>query len=253
MPVLVFLVLEEPIMVSNKVNEMKVIIIALLTLLFLNSCINRRSGKIKIINNRTIAKGDSIMLLNPFYTYTTFANEITCCDWYKPSKRQIELEENWDSIQLRVVNKYLTTDYFNYGIRNSNYNIRPFIFKFLIGSTKDRKSDSISYIMSNFSWNIRAGNIEEAYKFLPDSIKKLSYLQPIVVLTNHFHIYDIPFRAAYISGVTDLQFIPETFLIILKDGEIAYFRGYRRSIKYKKLEKNPEFINKFTHKLFDKL
>jgi hypothetical protein len=107
--------------------------------------------------------------------------------------------------------------------------------------------------MANLSWNIRAGKIKAAYKFIPDSIHEQSYFRPVALLTNHFYFTDVPFRADYASGSTGLLFRPETFLIILKDGEIAYFRGYRRSIKYKKIEKNPEFINKFTHKLFDRL
>jgi hypothetical protein len=107
--------------------------------------------------------------------------------------------------------------------------------------------------MSNFTWNIQAGKIEEAYKFLPDSILALSYRLPLMVLTNDFYFFDIPFRAAYITSSSGLQFVPKSFLILLKEGKIAYFRGYRRSLYYRKIEKNPEFINKFTQKLFDKL
>jgi hypothetical protein len=238
---------------SNKVNEMKVFIIVFLTSLFLNSCINRRSGKIKSINGGNIARGDSIMLLNPFYTYNTFANEITCCDWYKPSKKQLEIEKQWDSIQYTVTEAFFAPDFVKYGSRNTNYNQRTFIFNFPWGHKEKTFSDSVSYILTHYAWNIRAGKIEEAIKYLSDSIRMLSYKQPLAIITNRFRIFDIPFRAAYISGVTDLQFIPETFLIILKDGKIEYFRGYRRSLKYRKIEKNPDFINKFTHKLFDKL
>ncbi len=233
---------------------MRDIIFCILSLFFLQACfLPKRIGKVKSINNGAVVRGDSIILLNPFYIYATFANEITCCDWYKPSKKQIEIEAQWDSIQSAVVNKYFTTVFLEYGNRNSNYNIRPFVFKFPLGSTEKTKSDTISYIISSFSWNIRADKIEEAYKYLPDSVLALSYLQPVAILTNDFYFSDIPFRAAYASGSTGLQFRPETFLIILKDGKIAYFRGYRRSLMYRKIEKNPEFINKITHKLFDRL
>jgi hypothetical protein len=216
---------------------MKRVLMVLLSFLFLNSCINRRTGKVKIINTGRVVKDNSIILLNPFYTYNTFANEITCCDWYKPSKKQIKIERLWDSIQHAVTKEYFVTDFEKYGGRNTNYNQRTFIFNFSGGHKEKTFSDSVSYVITHFAWYIRAGKIEEANKYLPDSIKMLSYKQPIGVFTNRFRIFDIPFRAAYISGVTDLQFIPETFLIILKDGEIAYFRGYRRSIKYKKIEK----------------
>jgi hypothetical protein len=233
---------------------MRNIVLFILGLSFLQGCfLPKRIGKVKSINNETVARGDSILFLNPFYTYGTFANEITCCDWYKPSERQIEIERQWDSIQSLVISKNFSTEILHFGNRNSNYNHRPFVFKFPFGSTEKIESDSISFLMASLSWSIRAGIDEEVYKFIPDSMFKWSINKPIALLTNHFYFFDVPFRAAYASGSTGLQFRPETFLIILKDGEIAYFRGYRRSLKYKKIEKNPEFINKFTQKLFDKL
>jgi len=232
---------------------MKNVLMVLLSFLFLNSCVNRRTGKVKIINTGMVNRGDSIILLNPFYTYNTFANEITCCDWYKPSKKQLEIERQWDSIQYAVTKAFFAVDFVKYGSRNTVYNQRTFIFKFPWGHKEKTFSDSVSYIITHFAWNIRAGKMEEAIRYLSDSIRMLSYKQPIAIFTNRYKIFDIPFRAAYISGVTDLQFIPETFLIILKEGEIAYFRGYRKSMKYKKIENNPDFINKYTHKLFDKL
>jgi hypothetical protein len=232
---------------------MRNIIIVLFLLVLLDSCLPKRVGKVKIINNGTIVRGDSIILLNPFYTYGTFANEITCCDWYKPSERQVEIERQWDSIQSLVVRKYFSTELLKYGNRNSHYNHRPFVFKFLLGSTEKIESDSISFIMTSLSWNIRAGKIQEAYNFLPDSIVKLSYHLPVVVITNDFYFFDIPFRAAYISSSTGLQFSPEVFIVIIKEGKVVYFRGYRKSLYYKKVEKNPDFIGRFTHKLFDKL
>jgi hypothetical protein len=239
--------------VPNRNNNMRFILIFLLITIFLNSCINRRSGKVKFINSGVVAQGDSIFLLNPLYTYGTFANEVTCCDWYKPSEKQIKIEQQWDSIQSAVINTYFVADFVMFGNRNSNYNQRTFKFIFKNGYKEETESDSISYVVTDFSWSVRDGKFEEAFKFLPDSVIMLSYQKPVAILTNRFRFFDISFRAAYASGTTGLQFVPLTNLIILKEGKIAYFRSYRRAVYYKKIERNPGFIYKFTVKLFDKL
>ena len=59
----------------------------------LHSCISKRIGTVKTINTNQVQRGDSIIFLQPYYTYATFGNEITCCDWYKPSAKQIEIEK----------------------------------------------------------------------------------------------------------------------------------------------------------------
>lgn len=217
------------------------------------SCIPKRIGKVKKIYTGQVQRGDSIILLQPYYTYATFANEITCCDWYKPSEKQLEIEKQWDSILYSVLQYYFESSKVKYGTRNEYYDIRPFKFKFTLGTTKDIMSDSISYIMSLFSWNIRAGNLQKAFAYLPDSILNLSYKRPLAILTNEFYFYDIDFQAHYASGSTGLQFRPESFIVILKNGNIQYFRGYRKGIAYHKVLKNPSFIDKFTIKLLDKL
>ena len=148
---------------------------------------------------------------------------------------------------------YFTPTLLKYGNRNKQYNTRPFKFKFLLGGPIETKSDSISYIMSLFSWNIRAGNLQEAFTYLPDTIKSLSYNHSVAIITIQFYFYEVDFQADHASGSTGLQLIPNCILVVLKNGTIQYFRVYRKGIACHKFLRDPNKINKFTRKLFDKL
>jgi len=62
---------------------------------------------------------------------------------------------------------YFTPTLLKYGNRNKQYNTRPFKFKVLLGGPIETKSDFMSYLMSLFTWNIRAGNFQKAFSIYP--------------------------------------------------------------------------------------
>jgi hypothetical protein len=227
------------------------LIISFLVLLC-TSCISRRLGKTKLINSEVIKKTDSVIFIRPFYSYGIFGNQISGGGGNEKRNEQTQFEFLWDSIQQESVKSIFKAEYKSFGIRGQAYDERPFNFRQVIG-IKYMKADTSSYLLSRFTWNIRAGKKNEAMQYLPVLLKEMSYDKPVIIITNAFEFYEIEFQAYYASGSTGLNFIPDCLVAIVYKGEIQYYRNYTRRYKFERIQKNPKIIYEMTLNLFDKV
>jgi hypothetical protein len=219
----------------------------------LASCVPTRVGKVKLVNTGELKKGDSVLVVLPFYTYATESNSFSLSKWDGPTEQMTAFENRWDSVQLSVVSRYFKPKVFEYGYRHAYWGVRPFRFKVLLGGTEEVKSDTASWQLSNFTWNLRAGDTKKAFEFLPDTLLQLSYNKPVVIFTNDFFFFERSFQAGFASGTTGLNVIPNCVITILINGEPSYVRSYRKNSKAEKLLNNSRRVENVNLKLFDKM
>jgi hypothetical protein len=220
---------------------------------FLGSCLPTRVGKVKSINTGAINRGDSLILVTPTYTYTPFGNYISGSRWDKPRRRQLDLEQRWDSVQYEVFQKTFRVSKLDLHRDVRTYEMRTFKFRVFLGTSESVKADSTSWLLSKFTWHIRAAQPDSAKRYLPQSIYELSFSSPVVIITNDFDFFEKQFVSGYAVGSTGLQFIPDMICAILKKGEVVYFRSYRKRLQYFKVMEDRNKLIAINEKLLDKL
>jgi len=217
-------------------------------------CLPTRIGKIKTINTGELKRGDSIIFIGPAYTYDPFGSPISGSIWDKHTSRQKAFEEIWDSAQIESINinfdkisQRINRDFETYSIRRFNFKVG------LLGKYEKIKGDSISWLLSKFTWHTRDGKPDSAFKYLPDSIYNLSYTYPIVIITNNFFFFEKGFVSGYAEGSTGLRIVLSLICTVLKNGKIIYYRSYRKAFPYFKIIDDKEKLISINQKLFDKL
>jgi len=239
---------------NNQILKSYYYIFILSTLSFaIGSCIPTRLGKVNEISTGEIKKGDSVIYVAPVFAFATFGNSITGSKWDKPTKLQIDWENTWDSLQRVVTNEYLNAKHHQLAFDRRSYKVRPFKFKVLLGNTTEVKSDSLSWLLSKYTWLIRLGLQDSAKAFLPDSIAALSYTKPVLIISNDFYFYEKSFFSGYAEGSTGLNVIPAMNIAIISKENVIYFRTYRKRFKYMKIKDDPQQIMNIHRKLFDKI
>jgi hypothetical protein len=228
-------------------------IVFLVLISFLGSCLPTRIGRVKAINTGTIRRGDSLILVTPTYTYTPFGNYISGSKWDKPRKRQLALEQRWDSIQLEVFHNHFKVSQHSLLRDIRTYELRSFKFRVFLGTSESVKADSISWHLSKFTWHTRAAQPDSAIKYLPQSIYELSFSSPVAIVTNDFDFFEKQFVSGYAVGSTGLQFIPDMICAIVKDGEVVYFRSYRKRFQYFKVMDDRNKLIAINEKLLDRI
>jgi hypothetical protein len=208
-------------------------------------------GKVKKITSEKIAKGDSVYMIPVSFTYDNYLH--SSYRRWRPDKDDLANEHIWDSVQHSVLKEYFSVERIDIGPKDSLFKFRPFKFKILLGGPETTLSNLNDYNIAKFTWNIRAGKMEQGFEFLPETIKKLSQERPVAIFTSNFFFYGVSFQAGYAQGSTGLQVIPDCLLVILSKGEVLYYRNYRKRYGYEKFERRRESKEKFTRKLFDKL
>lgn len=223
-----------------------------LVLSSLASCmVPKPVGKVKKITTGQIAKGNSVFMLPVAFTYKNYL--YSNYQYGGPNDKDLAYEKQWDSIQYRILQKYFAVQRIDIGPRDDVIRRRPFKFKISLGGTEDAVSNWVDYNLSLFTWNIRAGNTDSAYTFLFDTLQKLSFIKPLVIITNDFYFFSANFVAGFARGGTGVQMLAHFLIVILSKGEIVYYRNYRNGYTHRRLESNPKLKEKIVHKLFDKL
>ena len=216
-------------------------------------CIPTRLGKVKLINSGEIRKGDSVLFLSPVYTYDPFGSPISGSIWDKHTSRQKVFEEKWDSAQIQAMHDNFKILKLSTNRDLKTYQIRRFKYKVLIGTSRDMKADSISWLLTKFTWHINANQPDSAFHYLPDSILHLSFAKPTAIITNDLFFYDKDFFSGYARGSTGLQMSVDMRCSILKNGKVIYFRTYGKRYHYFKIIDDKEKLISINQKLFDKL
>jgi hypothetical protein len=156
-------------------------------------------------------------------------------------------------LQNGVLQEYFKVERIETGPKDSLFSKRPFKFKILLGGTEYARSNLVDYNISQFTWNIRAGRNDSAFNFLPDTLRKLSFQKPVVIFTDYFYFYGANFQAGFAQGGTGLRVLLVFTVAILSKGKVSYYRNYKNSYSYNRLERKPHLKEKIVHKLFDKL
>lgn len=225
----------------------------LISFSFLQGCLPTRVGKVKSITTGAISLGDSLVFVTPAYTYTPFGNHISGSRWDKPRRRQLALEQRWDSVQFEVFQKRFRISKHDLHRDIRTYEMRSFKFRVFLGTSESVKADSISWLLSKFTWHMRAAQPDSAKRYLPQPIHDLSFSRPVVIITNDFDFYEKQFVSGYAVGSTGLQFVPDMICAILKNGQVIYFRSYRKRFQYFKIIDDRNRLIAINEKLLDKL
>jgi len=221
------------------------------TSLLVSCFVPKRVGKVKKVTTENISKHDSVFMIPVSYTYHTYLH--SSYRRWRPDSNDLAYEYRWDKLQHDVLQQYFPVIRINTGPKDSLFRFRPFKFKILLGGTEASLSSLVDYNISQFSWNIRAARPDTGFRYLPDSIKKLSFQKPVVIFTNNFYFYGANFQAGFAQGGTGIQMLAHFLIVILSKGEVVYYRNYRNSYSYDRLERKPHLKAKIVHKLFDKL
>jgi len=227
-------------------------ILLFLVIAFLVSClVPKRVGKIKKVTTENISKNDSVYMIPASYTYHNYL--YSSYRRWRPDPDDLAYEKAWDSLQNGVLQEYFKVERIDTGPKDSLFKFRPFKFRILLGGTEDALSNLVDYNLSQFTWNIHAGKTDLANDHLPDTLRKLSFQKPVVIFTNDFYFYGANFQAGFAQGGTGIQMLAHFLIAIVSKGEIAYYRNYRNSFSFDRLERKPHLKEKIVHKLFDKL
>jgi hypothetical protein len=228
------------------------IIITCFTASFFVACwVPKRVGKVKKITTENISKNDSVFMIPVSFTYKNYL--YNSYRRWRPDPDDLAYERAWDSLQYGILQKYFKVERMDTGPKDSLFRKRPFKFKILLGGTEYARSNLVDYNISQFTWNIRAAKPDTGFAFLPDTLYMLSYQKPVVIFTNDFYFYGANFQAGFAQGGTGIQILAHFLVVILSKGEIAYYRNYRNSYSFARLERKPHIKEKIVHKLFDKL
>jgi len=227
-------------------------IMSLLVCFSLVSCfIPNRVGKVKKITTKIISKNDSVFMIPVSYTYHNYL--YSSYRRWRPDPDDLAYEKAWDSLQNGVLQEYFKVERIDTGPKDSLFKFRPFKFRILLGGTEDALSNLVDYNISQFTWNIRAARTDSGFSFLPDTLGKLSFQKPVVIFTNDFYFYGANYQAGFAQGGTGIQMLAHFLIVIVSKGKIAYYRNYRNSFSFDRLERKPHLKEKVVHKLFDKL
>jgi hypothetical protein len=228
------------------------IVIMIIFSLFLKSCfLPNRVGKVKKIITEHITKHDSVFMIPVSYTYHNYL--YSSYRRWRPDSDDLAYEKAWDNLQYGILQEYFKVERIETGPKDSLFKFRPFKFRILLGGTEDALSNLVDYNISQFTWNIRAGRTDTAFSFLPDTLLILSFQKPVVIFTNDFYFFGANFQAGFAQGDTGIQMLAHFLIVILSKGKITYYRNYRNSYSFNRLERKPHLKEKIVHKLFDKL
>jgi hypothetical protein len=227
------------------------IVLFFLFSLIISCWVPKRVGKVKKVTTENITKNDSVFMIPVSYTYFNYL--YSSYRRWRPDPDDLAYEYKWDKLQHEVLQQYFPVERIDTGPKDSLFRFRPFKFKVLLGGTEKSLSSLVDHNISQFTWNIRAGKPDTGFRYLPDTIKKLSFQKPVVILTNRFYFFGGNFQAGFAQGGTGIRTILDFHVIILSKGEIVYFRNYSNDYSYDRLERKPHLKEKIVHKLFDKL
>lgn len=223
-----------------------------LLLSLLASCwVPKRLGKVKKITTENITKYDSVFMFPVAFTYRSYLNN--SYRHGEPDANDLAYEKHWDSIQYDILQKHFQVERVDIGPKDDVFRKRPFKFRVLLGGTEFARSNWVDYNLSLFTWNVRAGKMDKAYTSLFDTLQKLSFIKPLVIITNRFYFFYVNFQAGFAEGGTGIRNILDFHIVILSKGEIIYYRNYSNDYSHHRLERKPHLKEKIAHKLFDKL
>lgn len=189
-----------------------------------------RYGKVKRIITDELQRGDSIQLYRSFMMWEDDGLLYEQAGWMSERKAEQTFESHWDSSFRQVAGNYFRVSHVEYNRVESDYTFRPFQFRVLLGRTEIVRSDSLSWLISNALWTIRAGDVPKGLSFIPDSLFKQSYVQPVGLMTTCFLYYDYPTAVRYFGD--DLSrghgLVPNSVFLVMKNGKIVFMNNFRK-------------------------
>ena len=223
----------------------------MLIMIIPSSCIPTRHGKVKRIITDELQRGDSILLYRSFMMWEGDGLLYEQAGWMSERKAEQSFESQWDSSFRQVAGNYFRVRHVEYNRTERDYKFRPFQFRVLLGRTETVRSDSLSWLISNALWTIRAGDVPNGLSFIPDSLLKQSYVQPVGLMTTSFRYYDYPTAVQYFDDLSrGHRLEPNSVFLVLKNGKIVFMNNFRKSYDiYNLLFKN-EVMVRSQRKLF---
>jgi hypothetical protein len=218
-----------------------------------SACLPVREGRVKLINTGGLKKGDTVYFYNGMHTYATFGNPFTGSAWDPPTPEQKGFEYFTDSVQESMAGRLFKIQKLDLPNARGEYKIRPFVYRERIGKIAQTKSDSISWVFSNCSWGVKDKLMEQAYGWLPDTIKLLSYKHPVLFFTNNHYFWQLGFVVGYSEGVSNLNWRITAMAVAVYKGAFVYFRSFKKRYNFKNAERDYELISHITGKVLDKL